>query len=92
MTCTVRIQAQVFFSSNFNPKKLNSLSGSLGQQLEVTENMLKLALYFAKELKVSSFAFHGLGTGSRSKVFRELVSTPVPGLVNQSVLRELVLH
>lgn len=82
----------LFFGSNFNPKKLSSLSGSLGQQLEVTESMLKLALYFAKELKVSSFAFQGLGTGNRSKVFRELVTKPTPGLVNQSILRELVLH
>lgn len=82
----------MFLGTNFNPKKLSSLSGSLGQQLEVTENMLKLALFFAKELKIKSYAFEGLGEGSRAKVFRELVSKPAPGLVNQSILRELVLH
>jgi hypothetical protein len=54
--------------------------------------MLKLALYFAKELKVKSYAFEGLGNGSRAKVLRDLVSKPTPGLVNQSILRELVLH
>ena len=81
-----------YFHSSFNPKRLDSVSGSLGQQLEVTQSMLKLALFFAQEMKISSFAFEGLGTGSRSKVFRELVTRPTPALVNQSVLRELILH
>ena len=82
----------IFFGSNFNPKKLDSISGSLGQQLEISESMLKLALYFAKELKVKSFAFEGLGTGSRAQVFREMVTKPTPALVNQSILRDLVFH
>jgi hypothetical protein len=81
-----------FFDTNFNPRKLSSISGLLRQQLEVTEKMLQLALYFAKELKVKSFAFEGLGDGSRAKVFRDLVSKPTPGLVNQSISRELILH
>jgi hypothetical protein len=81
-----------YFSNSFNPRNLRSLPGPLGQQLDVTEAMLKLALYFAKDLKVNSFAYEGLGTGSRSKVFRELVTKAAPGLVNQSILRELILH
>jgi len=81
----------IFFGSSFNPRKLRSLPGSLGQQLDVTENMLKLAIYFVKELSVSSFAYEGLGTGSRSKVFRELVTKVGPGLVTQSALHELLL-
>jgi len=80
----------MFFSSTFNPKRLRSLPGSLGQQLDVTENMLKLAIYFAKYLSLRSFAYEGLGTGNRSKVFRDLVTKVSPGLVTQSALHELL--
>jgi hypothetical protein len=79
-----------FFMSSFNPKKLRSLPGSLGQQLDVTEKMMKLAIYFAKDFGVSSFAYEGVGAGSRSKIFRELVTKVSPGLVTQSVLHELL--
>jgi hypothetical protein len=81
-----------FFGSNFNPKKLRLLSGSLGQQLEVTEGMLKLAIYFATHFRVHSFAYEGLGTGTRAKVFRELVTKSAPGMVHQSALQELLLR
>ena len=79
-----------FFASNFNQRNLRALPGPLGQQLEVTEGMLKLAIYFAKELKVSSFAYEGLAAGSLSKVFRELVTKVPPGIVTQSVLHDLL--
>jgi hypothetical protein len=79
-----------FFMTSFNQKKLRSLPGSLGQQLDVTEKMLKLAIFFAKDFGVSSFAYEGVGTGSRSKIFRELVTKVSPGLVTQSVLHELL--
>jgi hypothetical protein len=75
--------------ATFNPKKLRSLSGPLAQQLEVTEGMLKLALYFANSFAVTSFAYEGLGIGGRSKVLRSLVTRVPPGLVTQSVLQEL---
>ena len=78
------------FVTSFNPKKLRSLPGSLGQQLDVTENMLQLAIYFAKLFAVSSFAYEGIGNGSRSKVFRELITKASPGFVTQSVLNELL--
>jgi len=81
-----------FFGSNFNPKKLRSLSGSLGQQMEVTEGMLKLAIYFAGHFGVHSFAYEGLGTGTRAKVFRELVTKSTPGMVHQSALQDLLLR
>jgi hypothetical protein len=81
-----------YFGGNFNPKKLRFLSGSLGQQLEVTECMLKLAIYFAMFFKVYSFAYEGLGIGSRAKVFKELVSKSTPGLVEQSEFRELMFR
>lgn len=80
------------FGSNFNPKKLRLLSGTLGQQLEVTEGMLKLAIHFATEFGVHSFAYEGLGTGARARVFRELVTKSAPPMVNQSALHELFLR
>jgi len=72
------------FYENFNPKKLRDLSGSIGQQLVVTECMLKLAIHFAKYFKVNSFAYHGLGSGNRGQVFESLVSKACPKMVDQS--------
>src|ERR1700741_2675100 len=77
-------------NSSFNPKRLRSLGGPLRQQMDVTEGMLKLALYFAKAFGVSSFAYEGLGTGARSKVLRALVTKVPPGLATQSVLQHLL--
>jgi hypothetical protein len=76
--------------SSFNPNKLRSLRGSLGQQLEVTEAMLKLALYFANDFGVGSFAYEGLGTGTRVKVLRALVTKVPPRLATQSALQHLL--
>jgi len=77
--------------TTFNPKKLRSLTGPIAQQLEVTENMLKLAVYFANSFGVSSFPFEGLAAGTRSKALRALVSKVPPGLTTQSVLQDLFL-
>ena len=75
-------------NSTFNPKKLRSLTGPLAQQLEVAENMLKLALYFANSFSLGSFPFEGLGTGARAKILRALVTKTPPGLVTQSALQD----
>lgn len=83
-------EGAAFIEKSFNPKKLrSSLHGPLAQQLEVTENMLKLALYFANDFGVSSFAYEGLGTGTRAKILRALVTRVPPGLATQSVLQHL---
>ena len=74
----------------FNPRRLRSLNGPLAQQLDVTEGMLKLALHFANDFGVSSFAYEGLGTGTRAKVLRALVTKVPPGLATQSVLQHLL--
>jgi hypothetical protein len=79
----------ISLDNSFNPKRLRSLSGPLAQQLEVTEGMLKLALYFANLFGVASFAYEGLGTGARAKVLRAVVTKAPPGLVTQSVLQDL---
>jgi hypothetical protein len=76
--------------NSFNPRRLRSLSGPLAQQLEVTEGMLKLAVYFANEFSVSSFAYVGLGTGTRAKILRALVTKVAPGVTTQSVLQDLL--
>jgi hypothetical protein len=81
-----------FLSGNFNPKKLRLLAGELGQQREVTERMLKLAIYFAGVFKIHSYAYEGLGAGARAKVFRELVSKKAPQLVEQSEFRDLMFR
>ncbi len=80
----------MFLQNTFKPKKLRSLRGVLGQQLEVTEVMLKLALHYANEFGVSSFAYDGLAAGPRAKVLRALVTKSAPGLVTQSVLHDLL--
>ena len=86
----VAFDSAKLFDSTFKPKKLRSVSGSLGQQLEVTEGMLRLAVYFANHLGVSSFPFEGLGIGNRSKIMRALVTKVPPALRVQSVLEGLL--
>jgi hypothetical protein len=77
-------------NENFNPKNLRSLSGPLAQQLEVTEGMVKLALYFANLFGVNSFAYEGLAKGTRARALRALVTKVPPGLSTQSVLQDLL--
>ena len=86
----VAFDSAKLFDSSFNPKRLRSVGGSLGQQLEVSEGMLRLAVYFANHLGVSSFPFEGLGTGNRSKIMRALVTKVPPALRTQSVLDDLL--
>lgn len=87
----IAFQATENFAGSFDPTKLYSVTGPLRQQLELTEGMLRLALYFANFLGVSSFAFDGLSvTGKRSKIMRMLVTKVPPGLSQQSALQELL--
>ena len=80
-----------FFGSNFNPKKLRSLPGSWAangshRRHAETGNLLR------DIFRVDSFAYEGLGTGVRAKVFRELVTKSTPSIVHQSALQELLLR
>ena len=79
------------FSTDFNPKKLRSYGGALGQQLEVTEGLLKLAIYFANTFKLESYPYQGLSTGLRPKALRALVTKMPPGLTTQSILQDLFI-
>ncbi len=83
-------EGATLIEKSFNPKRLRTLHGPLAQQLEVTEGMLKLALHFANDFGVSSFAYEGLGTGTRAKILRALVTKVPPGLATQSVLQDLL--
>jgi hypothetical protein len=74
---------------HFRPNRLRSLRGSLAQQLEVTEAMLKLAIYFANYLGVSSQPYEGLEAGARPIALRRLVTKVPPSLATQSVLQDL---
>jgi hypothetical protein len=86
---SLAFDAAVLLETSFNPRRLKLFGGSLGQQLEITEAMVKLAIYFANTFSVGSFAYEGLGTGPRPRVLRALVTKVPPGLVTQSVLQDL---
>lgn len=81
--------ASVLLHSNPRPKDLSQYGGSLGQQREVTENILRLAIHFANEFKVNSFPYEGLVAAERPKAIRALVTKAPPNLVTQSILQQL---
>jgi hypothetical protein len=81
--------ASLLMDATGNPKRLDEYGGQLGQQREVTEKTLQLAVHFANEFQVSSFPFEGLHGGPRQRALRALVTKPAPSLVTQSVLQEL---
>ena len=87
----IALQAAQNFANSFNPTNLYSVTGPLRQQLELTEGMLRLALFFANYLGVSSSAFGSLVvTGKRSKIMRMLVTKVPPNLTKHSALQELL--
>lgn len=79
----------VLMHTAFDARRFRDFGGVLGQQLEVTEGLLKLALYFANDFGISSFAYNGLSESERPKALRALVTKVPPGVVTQSVLQEL---
>src|SRR5690606_32843117 len=48
------------FHQTFKPSKLNSISGPLGLQLEATERLLKLALYFSADVGLETRGLEGI--------------------------------
>jgi hypothetical protein len=77
--------ASAHFCSTFKPSKLKSLSGPLQLQLEVTEQMIRLALHFAKAVGLPDVDLSGCGaTGTRQQIQRRLASQAAPSLVTQS--------
>lgn len=85
---TFAYDAAVLLETSFNPRRLREVGGSLGQQFEITEDMLKLALYFASTFRISSFPYEGLAASPRPKALRTLVTKTPPALVSQSALQQ----
>jgi len=76
---------------NIQPRKAQDASGPLRLQLETTERMLHLGLWFAKAVALSSTALVGCGgTGTRHQVQRRLVTQRAPSMVTQSQLSALL--
>ncbi|HUP60377.1 MAG TPA: hypothetical protein VNA69_08155 [Thermoanaerobaculia bacterium] len=79
------------FHGTFHPAKLASLNGPPALQLEKTEQMIKLGLYFAKEVSLQGTALTGCGTtGTRLQQQKRLVTRAAPNLVSQSELSTLL--
>jgi hypothetical protein len=82
--------ASLLFQSDFRAAKLNSISGPLALQMGASEEIVGLALHFAKEIGLTNDALNGCGfNGTRLQVQRRLVTQGVPNLVTQSALGDL---
>lgn len=79
------------FFGTFKPAKLRSLSGPPALQLEKTEQIIKLALHFAKAVSLDGTSLTGCGTsGTRLQLQKRLVTKAAPSLVTQSELSTLL--
>jgi hypothetical protein len=79
------------FFDTFKAAKLNTLRGPLQLQLETTQRLVNLGLWFAKDLSLSASAVVGCGvTGTRQQIQRRLITQKPPALVMQSALPDLL--
>jgi hypothetical protein len=80
-------EASMLFFNTFDAANLASLSGPPALQLEKTDLMIKLALFFADAVALPGFALDGCGvTGTRRERQKLLVNNVPPELVAQSQL------
>ena len=83
--------ASTLLSGTLNPARLNTLSGPLQLQLETTERIVQLGLWFANALSLSNTALSGCGhSGTRHQIQRRLVTQRAPAMVTQSHLSTLL--
>jgi hypothetical protein len=82
--------ASSLFYKTFRPAKLSTLSGPLRLQLEVTEQMIRLALHFAEAVSLSSVLVGCGATGTRLQVQKRLASQAPPNLVTQTAFSRLL--
>jgi len=83
--------ASTFFYSHFKPSKLRTLNGPLQLQREVAEQMITLALHFAKAVSLTTEALTGCGPkGTRLQIQKRLVSQAPPKVVTQSEFSRLL--
>lgn len=81
--------AAKLFYSTFRPSRLKSLRGPLQLQFETTERLIKLALWFAERVGLSTTALNGCGqNGTGSQVRKRLGAQRPPQLVMQSAFHE----
>jgi hypothetical protein len=77
--------ASTLLFDTFNRSRLRTLSGPLQLQLEASETIIKLALYFANAVSLSTSSLEGCGaTGTRQQIQKRLASQAPPNLVMQS--------
>jgi len=76
--------ASTLFFDTFNRSRLRT-SGPLQLQLEASETIIRLALYFANAAALSTAALEGCGaTGTTQQIQKRLASQAPPNLVMQS--------
>ena len=79
------------FFETFKPAKLHSLSGPARLQLETTEQIVRIALHFAREVALPGAGLDGCGAaGNRLQSQKQLVTRTVPSLLSQSTLSTLL--
>jgi hypothetical protein len=82
-------QLSCHFHTTFRASRLKSLQGSLALQLDATEQLIRLALHFSKEVGLSSFGLDNCGfSGARTSIQRRLLKQAAPALLNQSAFSE----
>jgi hypothetical protein len=81
-----------FFSDHVDASRLRrTLRGNIGQQFEITEMMLRLAVMFAKTLSLECFGLIGCGIeGPRHQIQKRLIRQAPTSAVMQSALHELL--
>lgn len=78
------------FHRTFRPSRLNSLRGPLQLQLETSERLTRLALWFAVDIGVSTTALAECGqVGPVAQVRKRLAAQRPPQLVSQSAFQHL---
>lgn len=78
-------------SDTFKPRRLDTLTGPIGLQLEATECLVKLAQHYAKEVSLHSFGIvDGNDTRTRLQVQRELATQRAPRVLGQSAFADMI--
>lgn len=84
-------RSSVDLRNTFNPRRLDTLTGPIGLQLEATECLGKLAQHYAKEVSLHSFGIvDGNDIRTRLQVQRELATQKAPRIIGQSAFGDMI--
>jgi hypothetical protein len=85
-------EASRHFKTSFNAATFPaSVTGNLGQQLDITEKMLELGLTFARHLSLECFGLDGLSISSgRNRSQRRLARMTSPRVLSKSAFARLL--